>query len=156
MTVFATNVLGDGQASRSITIGMPVLSKLSAILKIGLLQFNPESTNNKVMVIVSQHFLTTITCKYLQPQTSSIKSCLIAYGPSTNTTCADPPYVTQVQKFTNSTIDVELSPFPKFHNETLFCYRVTASNGTSTVAVMGTFHVGKYFKICQYSLRVNK
>ena len=102
---------------------------------------NPESINSNVMVIINQYHLTSATCKYLQPQTSSIKSCLVGYGPSG--TCADPPYVTQQRKFTNSTIDVDLSPFPKFHNETQYCYRVIANNGTSTVVVIGTFFVGK-------------
>jgi hypothetical protein len=93
------------------------------------------------MVSINQHRLTTVTCEYLQPQTTGIKSCLVVYGPSG--TCADPPHVTQVRKVTNSTIDVELSPFPKFHNETQYCYRVTANNGISTAAVIGTFYVGK-------------
>lgn len=93
------------------------------------------------MVIINQHHLTTVTCKYLQPQTTSIKSCLVGYGPSG--ACADPPFATQVRKVTNSTIDVELSPFPKFRNETQYCYRVTANNGIPTVAIIGTFYVGK-------------
>ena len=99
------------------------------------------------MVIINQYQLTTVKCKYLQPHGASIKTCLVGYGPSG--TCADPPYITQVQKFTNSTIDVELSPFPKFQNKTQYCYRVTANDGTSTAAVIGTFYVGEGLHVQQ-------
>ena len=81
-----------------------------------------------------------IKCSYLNPQANNIKSCHISYWP--NGTYGDLSYATG-QQFTNNSIDIDLPPFPKFYNETLFLYRVTANDGRVSVIVEGAFHAGK-------------
>lgn len=101
-----------------------------------------EMTNSYITVVIDNLSSTSVTCKFLNIQTSSIKSCSIQYGP--NTTCENLPYSSQVEQFTNNTIDVILPPFPQFQKKTLFCFALTANNGKFTVVVKGTFHAGKF------------
>lgn len=81
----------------------------------------------------------TVLCKFHNQQDiSSNKSCIIEYGPSDS--CESLPYSSQNSLSTSSTVTIDLLTHPGFHNVRMYCFTVTATNGSHTIKVDGKFN----------------
>lgn len=98
-----------------------------------------ESRNSFVEVVIDLSS-SIISCNFFNQQSVNIKSCTIDYGP--NGSCDSLPFSSHSNYSTHSKIDIDLLTHPGFHNEKMYCYMVTASNGTHTVVVDGIFNTG--------------
>ena len=84
----------------------------------------------------------TIVCQFIDDQGKNMKSCSIAYGPTTEE-CDNMAIHSHVSN-TTSTSDSVVINLPVL-SESIgmeYCYVATASNGTFTAMVKGTFSTG--------------
>ena len=96
--------------------------------------------NNFVDVVIDLS-ATTVFCKFLNQQIINTKSCTIEYGPSGR--CDSLPYSSQNNHTSYSTtVTIDLPTYPLFFTEMMYCFTVTANNGTHTVKVDGNFYTG--------------
>ena len=141
VTAYFTTSLGDGQSSAPLMIGcsMNYYTAYNHRAK-SIMCMYIESENVFVDVVIDLS-LTTVFCKFLNQQSSSIKSCTIEYGPSGR--CDRLPYSSQNNHTSYSTtVTIDLPTFPLFFTEMMYCFTVTANNGTHTVKVDGNFYTG--------------
>ena len=139
MNVSATNALGTGPPTTS-TIGMCGLCVAFLLLQNGaagikiIIHINPlESTNTFVSVNFNKQF-TYFTCKFhgVQPANDLDYrlNCSIVAG----------PYKEQNSTVTSDTVIVEFNPIPD-KPPMMYDFIVSASNGTFTILVEGTFRL---------------
>ena len=114
------------------------------------LYFDIESINSFVEVVIDLSS-SAVSCNFFNQLSDSTKSCTIEYGPSGS--CDILPYMSQSNYSTHSRIEIDLLTHHGFHNERMYCYTITASNGTLTVAVDGIFNTGIYASILNLSLQ---
>ena len=81
----------------------------------------------------------SVMCKFLGQNTGSIKSCKIEYGPEQS--CPNLTLSSQGDPTATDSVVVGIS---LLNNVSQYCYLLTASNGTMTVAVTGMFTTGSF------------
>lgn len=80
----------------------------------------------------------TAKCRFLKQKRSGRKSCTIHYGPKQLAQCnSDLPLSSNATATTSDTVFVHLHPLN--NQNSVHCYRLTATDGIHTVAVVGTF-----------------
>ena len=79
----------------------------------------------------------TIKCRFLKQKRSAVKSCMVHYGPKQRTQCNSVLPLSRNATTTLETVLVNLQP--SNNQNSVYCYHLTASDGTRTVAVVGTF-----------------
>ena len=87
-------------------------------------------------------FLTSrLQCIFLEQQGVNNMSCSIGYSPEE--LCLSNLLESENSASNTSSVTVELSDFP-YSQSNMYCYTITASNGTHTVNVKGLFNAGMY------------
>ena len=104
---------------------------------------NPFSgATNSLVNVTFNLALSTVFCKFLDQQDSTVKSCIIEYGPSRS--CGDLLHKQQNNASTISTVAIDLRDQPQLFEEIMHCFVVTASSKTFTLKVKGSFNTCKY------------
>ena len=97
-------------------------------------------SNNFVQVIVDLSS-SSVICKFINQEANHLKSCTITYGPGEN---CDNLSNHGLRSDTTSTSDSVVIHLPGLAQARgmVYCYTITASNGTFTAMVMGAFSTG--------------
>ena len=87
----------------------------------------------------------TAVCEFHSQQLITMKSCEISYGPGNmcNNTSYRYSSVSNETGSSESSIVIALSPNPKHLNERMYCYIVTAQEGTKTTKLEGRVFTGR-------------
>ena len=92
-----------------------------------------------------------IVCQFIDDQVKNMKSCSIAYGPTTEE-CDNMAIHSRISNttFTSDSVVINL-PVLSDSIGIEYCYIATASNGTFTAMVKGTFSTGIIVHSCMRS-----
>ena len=92
-----------------------------------------------------------VICTFLMDSTAE-QRCSIVYGPRLQ--CANASLRSEGTRHDNLTSDsvrITLPSLPRHQSvDNNFCFIITASDGTTTVNIKGTFNAGMYIYICIY------
>ena len=138
ITVSATNILGEGLSSVPMSIG---IFNLHSILTHILINGHTVAFNYLVSVEVDL-YSSTVTCKFLNQHEVNMKSCIIEYGSSKS--CHNLPFSSKKNETVFSTISIDLDTHAGFFDERMYCYIITANNGTHTTKIHGQFNSGMH------------
>ena len=86
----------------------------------------------------------TATCLFLHQQESSYKSCSIMYGLPAGETCTSLSYQSNTSESNYVYMHIGLPTTNQLQSQSEYCFTITASNGTLTAMVEGTFTTGIY------------
>ena len=75
-----------------------------------------------------------------QTLTSNEKSCSIVYGPGEQ--CRNLSQSSRSDSSTMNSIVIDYQPFPSPQSESVYCYVLTATDGTFSASIEGTFSTG--------------
>ena len=140
ITVYATNILGNGAISDPLTIGC--LTESVLLLTFTLCSQFLGSMNQFVNVEFDL-LSSTVHCTFEQPAlTSAKKSCSIVYGPGEQ--CTNLSLFSRSQSTTSNLVVIDYHPLPSLQSESVYCYVLTAFDGTFSASIEGTFSTGIY------------
>lgn len=136
VTIFGTNALGNGPSSDP-TLICKILCYYNHT-KIWNIYYFADGIND--FVDIDLDFSTTYTakCRFLKHIRSAAKSCVLHYGPpKQKTQCNSVLPLSSNATATVDTVIVNLQPLNNQYS--VYCYRLTASDGIHTAVVVGTF-----------------
>ena len=137
ITVFATNILGNGATSDMITISCVLYYYYHSDC---YCYYQPPGSTNQFIKIEFDTLLSSVQCTFTQPSRNE-KSCSIRYGPSEG--CTNPlqsSMLSRISAMNSLTVEGLLIPYSR--NESKLCFIVTASDGPQVTRVEGTFMAG--------------
>ena len=84
---------------------------------------------------------TSIRCVFKQQTlTTTEKSCSIVYGPGEQ--CTNLSLSSRSQASTTNFVIIDYQPLPLPQSESVYCYLLTAYDGTFSASIEGTFSTG--------------
>ena len=131
ISVVATNLLGDGQPSEFVTVGIIIYCHSLNPL---IVCYCNADVNNRFVIVEYDTAESTLSCIFVNQQDNSTKICKIKYG-----LCQQ-----GLSKSNEETTTTEMAVLTlQLGNGQTYCYQVEASNRTYTVLIEGSLSTGQ-------------
>ena len=143
ITVFASNILGNGSTSDVITIGCLYIVYYTFVKCIAIIVFFILGSTNSLVQVEFDALLSSAQCIFMQP-TRNEKSCSIVYGPGedcSNLSLSSESGITTL----NYVTIIEGLLIPQLQSGSKVCWMVTASDGPHIARVEGILTAGILF-----------
>lgn len=133
------------------------INNKSIILTIIILKSYLSEINNNFFAVTIDLMSSVVSCRFLNQQDRTLKSCSIMYNRSESCRVDDALHLSrfrQISQDTSNTVVIGL-PFVKQldGNRTgTFCFVVSATNATYTAMISGAFNIGNVLDLTSFSV----